>query len=124
MTEPVLVAGGSGFIAGGCIVELWQRGYAFRATLRSLSKEASVRAAIASAASNTKMLSFVAADLTRDEGWDAAMAGCDYVLHVASPLGSDGTAKPQALIAAARDGTLRILGAATNAGVKRVVMTS
>jgi dihydroflavonol-4-reductase len=124
MTETVLVTGGSGFIAGWCIVELLQRGYAVRATLRSLAKEAAVRAAIASAAPSTKMLSFVAADLTRDEGWDAAMAGCDYVLHVASPLGSDGAAKPQAMIAAARDGTLRVLRAATLAGVKRVVMTS
>lgn len=124
MTETVLVTGGSGFIAGWCIVELLQRGYAVRATLRSLAKEAAVRAAIASAAPSTKMLSFVAADLTRDEGWGAAMAGCDYVLHVASPLGSDGAAKPQAMIAAARDGTLRVLRAATLAGVKRVVMTS
>jgi nucleoside-diphosphate-sugar epimerase len=124
MTETVLVTGGSGFIAGWCIVDLLQRGYAVRTTLRSLSKEAAVRAAIASAASNTKMLSFVAADLTRDEGWDAAMTGCDYVLHVASPLGSDGAAKAEALIAAARDGTLRVLRAATKAGVKRVVMTS
>jgi nucleoside-diphosphate-sugar epimerase len=124
MTETVLVTGGSGFIAGWCIVDLLQRGYAVRATLRSLSKEASVSAAIASAASSTRMLSFVAADLTRDEGWGAAMTGCDHVLHVASPLGGDGAAKPQALIAAARDGTLRVLRAATTAGVKRIVMTS
>ena len=124
MTETVLVTGGSGFVAGWCIVDLLQRGYAVRTTLRGLSKEAAVRAAIASAAPSTKMLSFVAADLTRDEGWDGASTGCDYVLHVASPLGSDGAANPQAMIAAARDGTLRVLRAATKAGVKRVVMTS
>jgi nucleoside-diphosphate-sugar epimerase len=124
MTETVLVTGGGGFIAGWCVVDLLQRGYAVRATLRNLSKEAAVRAAIATATASTKLLSFVAVDLTRDEGWDAAMSGCDYVLHVASPLGSDGAAKAQAMIAAARDGTLRVLRAATNAGVKRVVMTS
>jgi dihydroflavonol-4-reductase len=124
MAETVLVTGGSGFIAGWCIVDLLQRGYTVRATLRTLSREAAVRAAIASASSSTKMLSFHAADLTRDEGWGAAMNGCDYVLHVASPLGSDGATKPQALIAAARDGTLRVLCAATKAAVRRVVMTS
>lgn len=124
MTETVLVTGGSGFVAGWCIVDLLQRGYAVRATLRSLSKEGAVRAAISSVAPNTNMLSFHAVDLTRDEGWDAAMTGCDYVLHVASPLGSDGAANAQAMIAAARDGTIRVLCAATKAGVRRVVMTS
>jgi len=61
-------------------------------------------------------LSFAVADLTADDGWDAALKGVDYVLHVASPLGG-GT--PDAMIAAARDGTLRVLRAATAAGVKR-----
>jgi nucleoside-diphosphate-sugar epimerase len=64
------------------------------------------------------------ADLTRDEGWADAVAGCDYVLHVASPLGADGRGNPDELIDAARDGTLRVLRAAVDAGVKRVVMTS
>jgi dihydroflavonol-4-reductase len=70
-------------------------------------------------------LDFAVADLTADPGWDAAMAGADYVLHVASPLG-DGTpsADRDALIGPARDGTLRLLGAATHAEVRRVVMTS
>jgi nucleoside-diphosphate-sugar epimerase len=124
MAETVLVTGGSGFIAGWCIVELLARGYAVRTTVRSLSKEAAVRAAVASAVDASHRLTFFAADLTKDEGWDAAVAGCDYVLHVASPLGSDATADPNALVAPARDGTLRVLRAATNAGVKRVVMTS
>ena len=124
MTETVLVTGGSGFVAGWCIVDLLQRGYAVRATLRNAAKEGAVRAAISSVPSNTSLLSFRALDLTLEEGWDAAMTGCDYVLHVASPLGSDGAAKPEAMIAAARDGTLRVLRAATKAGVRRVVMTS
>ena len=67
-------------------------------------------------------MSFVTADLTRDEGWDAAARGCDYVLHVASPLGSDGLAAD--LVGPAREGALRVLRAAADAGVKRVVMTS
>ena len=122
--ETVLVTGGTGFVAGWCIVELLQRGYAVRTTVRSLSKEPAVRAAVASAADAGDRLTFVAADLTRDEGWDAAVAGCDYVLHVASPLGGDASRDPDALLAPARDGTLRVLRAATKAGVKRVVMTS
>jgi nucleoside-diphosphate-sugar epimerase len=69
-------------------------------------------------------LSFVEADLTRDAGWAEAVAGCDYVLHVASPLGGGANDDDEALIPPARDGTLRVLRAAVDAGVKRVVMTS
>ena len=124
MGETVLVTGGTGFVAGWCIIELLQRGYAVRTTVRSLSHEPGVRAALASTAGSSDRLTFFAADLTKDEGWDAAVAGCDYVLHVASPLGGDGSRDPNALLAPARDGTLRVLRAATKAGVKRVVMTS
>src|SRR5215813_14561766 len=121
MAEPVLVTGGTGFVAGWCIVELLRRGYAVRTTVRSLSKEPAVRAAIASAGVSGDLTVFPA-DLTKDEGWDAAVAGCDYVLHVASPLGGV-PADRDSLIAPARDGTLRVLRAATQAGVKRIVMT-
>lgn len=120
----VLVTGGTGFVAGWCIVALLQRGYQVRTTVRDLSKEPAVRAAVASCAGATDQLTFFAADLTADGGWDDAMAGCDYVLHVASPLGGDTSGKPDALIVPARDGTLRVLRAAVKAGVTRVVMTS
>jgi dihydroflavonol-4-reductase len=121
MAETVLVTGGTGFVAGWCIVELLQRGYDVRTTVRSLAKEPAARAGIASVAGATDRLTFFAADLTQDEGWDAAMAGCDFVLHVASPLGASGE---QDLVTPAREGTLRVLRFATKAGVKRVVMTS
>jgi dihydroflavonol-4-reductase len=124
MAETVLVTGGSGFIGGWCIVELLKRGYAVRTTLRSLSKEQMVRASISATVDPGDRLAFVAADLTSDDGWDAAVAGCDYVLHVASPLGYDNPKDPDVLIIPARDGALRVLRAATKAGVKRVVMTS
>lgn len=123
MGETVLVTGGSGYVAGWCIVELLKRGYTVRATLRSLSREPAVRAAIATAAGDTGRLTFFAADLTADAGWDEAVAGCDYVLHVASPMGGGGESL-EALVAPARDGTTRVLAAATRAGVRRVVMTS
>jgi nucleoside-diphosphate-sugar epimerase len=111
----------TGFIARGCIVELLELGYRVRTTVRSLSRASAVHGAVARAVDPTDHLSCVAADLTSDDGWDAAVAGCDYVLHVASPLGLDGSTD---IVAPARDGTLRVLRAATEAGVKRVVLTS
>ena len=123
MTETVLVTGGSGFLASWCIAELLQRGYTVRTTLRSGSKEALVRKAVGSTTTDAR-LTFAIADLTSDAGWDAALAGCDYVLHVASPLGGAPSRDRDAFVAPAREGTLRVLRAAMNAGVKRVVMTS
>ena len=122
MAQTVLVTGGTGFIAGWCIVHLLERGHAVRTTVRDLTKEQRVRAA--AGAANSDRLTVVVADLNDDRGWDAAVAGCDYVLHVASPLGGGTTTDRNALIAPARDGTLRVLRAAAKAGVKRVVMTS
>jgi nucleoside-diphosphate-sugar epimerase len=122
--ETVLVTGGTGFVAGWCVAVLLQRGYAVRTTVRDRSKEPAVRAAVAAAGQSGDRLSVFVADLTREDGWDAAMAGCDYVLHVASPLGGTTSVDPNALIIPARDGTLRVLRAATRAGVRRVVMTS
>jgi dihydroflavonol-4-reductase len=124
MSETVLVTGGTGFVAGWCIAELLRRGYAVRTTVRNPSKEHLVRAAVASAGASGGRLTFCTADLTNDEGWDAAVADCDYVLHVASPLGGGNLRDSNALVAPAREGTLRVLRAATRAGVKRVVMTS
>lgn len=120
----VLVTGGSGFIAGWAIVELLRRGYAVRATLRSTAREASVRRGIESQVATEGRLEFAFADLTLDDGWDAAAAGCDHVLHIASPLGRDAPEGRDALVEAALGGTLRVLKAAVAAGAERVVMTS
>ncbi len=109
MAELVLVTGGSGYVAGWCIAELLRRGYEVRTTVRDPGREQ----AVADAAGPGGRLSFAIADLTADDGWDAALKGVDYVLHVASPLGG-GTA--DAMTAAARDGTLRVLHAAVTAG--------
>jgi dihydroflavonol-4-reductase len=117
MSETVLVTGGSGFVASWCIAELLQRGYTVRTTLRSGTKEAAVRKAVGST-TTVGRLTFAIADLMSDAGWDAALAGCDYVLHVASPLGGAPTRDRDALVAPAREGTLRVLRAAMNAGVK------
>jgi nucleoside-diphosphate-sugar epimerase len=124
MAETVLVTGGTGFIARWCIVELVRRGYDVRTTVRIATREPSVRSAIATEIDARDRLECVVADLTLDDGWDAAVNGCDYVLHVASPLRTGDGGDPDALIIPARDGTLRVLRAATKAGAKRVVMTS
>ena len=120
--ETVLVTGGTGYVAGWCVRELLQRGYRVRTTIRSRNREQAVRDAVSSVDPGDR-LSFAVADLTSDEGWDAAVAGVGFVLHVASPLGED-AGRAEDLIGPARDGSLRVLRAATRAGVRRVVMTS
>ncbi len=120
----VLVTGGSGYIASFCIARLLDDGWRVRATLRSLAREAEVRAALARITKPADRLSFVAADLTSDAGWPDAVAGCDYVLHVASPLPTNEVKDDDELVRPARDGALRVLRAAEAAGVKRVVLTA
>ncbi|GAA0459203.1 dihydroflavonol-4-reductase [Paractinoplanes deccanensis] len=123
--QRVLVTGGSGFIAGHCILQLLEQGYLVRTTVRSPSREAAVRSALRGAGMvNGDALSFAAADLTEDAGWAGAVAGVDFVLHVASPVRPGHVDNPDDLIVPAREGTLRVLRAARDAGVKRVVLTS
>jgi len=120
----VLVTGGSGFIGGWCVIGLLQQGYTVRTTVRDLAREGAVRAALGKVVNAGDRLSFHAVNLTADAGWDAATNGCDYVLHVASPLGVAEPKDPNELIVPARDGARRAVGAAIKAGVKRVVLTS
>ncbi|RVT96850.1 NAD-dependent epimerase/dehydratase family protein [Rhodovarius crocodyli] len=125
MRDTVLVTGGTGFIASWAIVSLLRQGYAVRTTIREPGREAAVRQATGAAmAEPGDRLTCVVADLTRDDGWDSAMAGCRHVLHIASPLGREAPSDRDALVGPARDGTLRVLRAAVAAGVERVVMTS
>ncbi len=124
MSKAVLVTGGSGSIGSWAVVELLKRGYTVRTTVRSMDKERAVRAQVSSAVDPGDRLSFFAADLTSDEGWDSAVAGCEYVLHIAAPVGVEAPRDPNVLIVPTRDGALRVLRAACRAGVNRVVMTS
>jgi nucleoside-diphosphate-sugar epimerase len=125
MAQTVLVTGGSGFIAAHCILQLLDAGYRVRTTVRSLKREAEVRALLkVGGAEPGTALSFYAADLMSDAGWPEAVAGCDFVLHVASPFPPGMPKNEDDLIIPAREGALRVLRAARDAGVKRVVLTS
>lgn len=121
----VLVTGGSGFIASHTILQLLAAGYKVRTTVRSLSREADVRALLKTGGVEPgEHLQFEAADLMSDAGWPAAVSGCEYVLHIASPFPSTVPKDENELIVPAREGALRVLRASRDAGVKRVVMTS
>lgn len=121
----VLVTGGSGFIATHLIVQLLAAGHEVRATVRKLTREREVRATLGQAGcSADHRLSYFAADLENDAGWSDAVAGCDYVLHIASPFPASVPQHEDELIVPAREGTLRVLRASRDAGVQRVVLTS
>jgi nucleoside-diphosphate-sugar epimerase len=121
----VLVTGGSGFIGSHAIVQLLAAGHQVRTTVRDLKREGDVRTMLRNGGAEAdSQVSFVATDLTRDAGWTEAVAGCEYVLHVASPLPPSIPKHEDELIVPARDGALRVLRAARDAGVKRVVLTS
>jgi dihydroflavonol-4-reductase len=120
-----LVTGGTGFLGGWCVAQALERGHDVRTTVRDLKREDAVRQAVAGAGGDPgDPLSVLAADLTSDAGWAEAVAGCRYVLHVASPFPPEQPKDPDELIVPARDGALRVLRAALDAGVERVVMTS
>jgi nucleoside-diphosphate-sugar epimerase len=123
--ETVLVTGGSGFVGAHCILQLLDQGYRVRTTVRSLKRESDVRAMLTTGgAKSLEPLSFFAADLESDAGWAEAVAGCDYVLHVASPFPAGQPKHENDLIVPAREGALRVMKAARDAGVERVVLTS
>ena len=120
----VLVTGASGFIGLHCVRHLLEVGYRVRGTLRTPSREARLRDALVGHVDAGDQLEFSAADLTRDEGWAEAVRGCTHVLHVASPFPLTIPKHEDELIVPARDGTLRVLRVAAEAGVERVVLTS
>lgn len=121
----VLVTGGAGFIAVHCILQLLKAGYQVRATLRDLNREATVRAMLREASLEAgDQLTFIQADLSGDAHWEEAVKGCTYVLHVASPTPKLDFKHEDEMIIPAREGVLRVLRAARDAGVSRVVLTS
>lgn len=127
MSDLVLVTGGSGFLGAHCILALLNAGYRVRTTVRSLERAPEVHAMLARGgvdAAADEGVEFAVADLTHDAGWAAAATGCAYVLHTASPFPGRDPRDESELIRPAVDGTLRVLTAARDAGVARVVLTS
>ncbi len=123
--ELVLVTGGSGFVGIHCIDQLLRAGYRVRTTVRSLNRESEIRSMLSNAATpRQEALSFVAADLLYDAGWPEAVTGCRFVHHVASPFPLSQPKNDDELVKPAREGSLRVLRAARDAGVERVVLTS
>lgn len=121
----VLVTGGSGFIGSYCILALLAKGHTVRTTVRDLSREPAVRATLVGAGEAAlARLTFFVADLESDAGWREAIAGCDYILHVASPTLTQLPKNDDEMVIPAREGVLRVLRFARDAGVKRVVLTS
>jgi dihydroflavonol-4-reductase len=129
MTDQVVVTGATGFIAQHCMVQLLDAGYEVRGTARSRTSRDKIIADLAphvsdAARGRLDSMQILAADLLGDDGWSEAVQGCRYVLHVASPLPRGAAKDENELIVPARDGTLRVLRAARDAGVERVVLTS
>jgi dihydroflavonol-4-reductase len=127
----VLVTGATGFAAGHCISDLLAHGYDVRGTVRNRATAdlAHLRPAIDRAIDHaidhaSGAFDLAEATLDADQGWAEAASGCDYVLHVASPIPFRAPRHEDELIRPAVDGTTRVLTAAARAGVNRVVCTS
>ncbi|AMM18888.1 epimerase [Frondihabitans sp. PAMC 28766] len=118
----VLVTGGSGYLGTRVVADLLLQGDEVRTTVRSQGSEADVRAAVRRAGADDSGLSFAVASLTDDAGWASAVERLDGVYHVASPMIQ--TQDPDEVVIPARDGSLRVLRAARDAGIGRVVLTS
>ncbi len=122
--KKVLLTGISGYLGQHCAVELLNNGYAVKGSLRSLSKSDSILNNLKEHVDTTENLEFCELNLLDDSGWDQAVAGCDFVMHVASPFISKVPKDENELIKPAVEGTIRALEAAHKAGIKRVVLTS
>jgi len=121
----VLVTGGTGFVGIHAILQLLQQGYSVKTTLRSLKRKDEIFDMLRNGGiTNFENLSLIEADLTKDDNWNEAVKDCIYVLHIASPIFLALPKDENEMIRPAVDGTLRVLKAARDAGVKRVVMTS
>ena len=123
-SKPILVTGASGFVALHTIIQLLQQGYKVRATLRSPSREGEVRETISKVVQINDRLEITVADLGQDSGWNEAMKDVESVLHVASPFPLFAPKDEDELIIPALQGTQRVLHAAHNAKIKRVVIVS
>lgn len=122
--EKVLVTGGSGYIGLHCISQLLKEGFSVRTSLRSMDRKKEIQEALSGLIKNNESLEFCELDLMRDEGWDDAVRGCSYVLHVASPVYDKNMKDENSFIQPAKQGLLRALKPAIKYKIKRFVLTS
>jgi nucleoside-diphosphate-sugar epimerase len=120
----VLITGASGFIGAHTVLEFLNNGYEVRGSIRDLNRADSLKTMLAKHTEHIENLEFVAATLTAADGWNEAVAGCDGVIHVASPVPIEQPKDPDEVIIPAREGVLNVLRAAQAAGIKRIVQTS
>lgn len=120
----ILVTGASGFIASHCVLDLLANGYEVRGSIRDLGRTGNLTAMYQRHGGDVSRLEFVAASLTDAGSWHKAVAGCDTIFHVASPVPTIQPKNPDEVIRPAREGTLNVLNAARDNGVRRLVVTS
>ena len=122
--EKVLVTGGSGYIALHCIAELLKRGFYVRTSLRTVDRKKEILKSLQKIVELKDMLEFCILDLMEDKGWDKAVQGCTYVMHIASPVVSKGDDENKELIQPAVQGVSRAIHHSVKHKVKRFIMTS
>lgn len=122
--DKVLVTGASGFIGLHCIAQLLQAGYQVRGSLRSRARESEIRNALSKVVNTENRLEICELDLLKDDGWDEAVSGCDYVMHVASPLLDREPKDQEEIIRPAHEGLMRAIKSSVKNKIKRFVMTS
>ena len=122
--DKVLVTGASGFIGLHCIAQLLQAGYQVKGSLRSRARESEIRNALSKVVNTENRLEICELDLLKDDGWDEAVSGCDYVMHVASPLLDREPKDQDEIIRPAHEGLMRAIKSSVRNKVKRFVMTS
>ncbi len=120
----ILVTGASGFIGGHCVLDLLNHGYEVRGTTRSQDRADQVKQIMSAHGADVTRLSFAEASLTDKICWPNAMADCDAIFHVASPVPTVQPKDPEEVIGPARAGTMNVLEAAAEANIKRVILTS
>lgn len=123
-SSPILVTGATGYLASHLIKLLLQKDYKVRGTIRSLANKDKYQFLYDLVPSKKDNLTLVEADLTTKSSWSAAIEGCQFIFHMASPLPSTAPKDENEVIVPAVEGTVNVLEAALAKGAKKVVVTS